>query len=308
MLATEGVVSALYYRLVTNPAVQARREADAFYESFGAMTAEVDAIDNAYLKLFMAIRTGKYDAGRVLDAYRRLYQDEAPVLDALERDVFLGQKRTDAQIWLLNDDFSAGTTLFDQYRGLPRPQSFELNAASLGDLVGVPGVDRALASAILGNGPYDALDDLRRVPGMTESTLSNFRRMKAAMDAPVAAGTEAEGTISIRSILIPYARRAGFAWLACSLAAAFAYRALRRVRWWRLALNGILAALIGLLCGWTIDHGTGAMALAAPILVFGVPAMLTRAWRTRSVSEAALVLGAWALASVPAAVAVRPWF
>jgi hypothetical protein len=170
----------------------------------------------------------------------------------------------------------------------------------------VPHVDRTLARAILAGGPYVAIDDLQRVPGMTPPALAAFREMRQAMTAPPEPGTAEEGSLSIKAIVLPYVWRALRVWLACAVLGAVFYRGARRVSWWRLGLNGLAASLAALLAGWTIDNGTGVLALAVPIAVCGVPAALLAAWRTRSPRRAALALGAWAAASLPAALAVVP--
>jgi hypothetical protein len=210
------------------------------------------------------------------------------------------------EIWLLNERFSGGTTLFDQYRALPRPHSFDLNAASVADLAGVPSVDRPLATAILANVPYSALDDLAQVPGMTPQALAAFREMRRAMEAPPKPGTSEEGALSIKSIVLPYGWRALKVWLVCAVLAALFYAAARHARWWRLALNGLAASCAGLVAGWTIDSGNGMLAFAAPVVLFGIFAALIALWRRRSWPEAGFVLGAWALAALPAAFAVVP--
>jgi hypothetical protein len=71
-------------------------------------------------------------------------------------------------------------------------------------------------------------------------------------------------------------------------------------------LNGLGAALVGLITGWTLDTGNGLLALAVPIALFGVPGAMLTLWRSRSLREAGMVMGAWVLASVAAALAVRP--
>jgi hypothetical protein len=309
LLSTEGVVSALFYRLVNAPTVRETRRDTAFYARFGLPGAPADPIENAYLKVFAAIHEGGHDAAAVVDAYGRLFPDERVGVDAVLRDILVGQAPSRAgEIWLLNRSFTVGTTLFDQYRGLPRAHAFDLNASSRGDLAGVRGVDRELAAAILAGAPYRSVDDLRRVPGITPQAMAAFREMELAMRAQPASGTgtASEDKFSIRDILMPYAWRALTLWLMCAGAAAALYRVVRRLSVWRLVLNGLGASLAGLLAGWTIDPGTGMLALAVPVLVWGVPAALIGLWRSRSIRTAGLILAAWTLASLVPLAAVRP--
>jgi ABC-type thiamin/hydroxymethylpyrimidine transport system permease subunit len=130
--------------------------------------------------------------------------------------------------------------------------------------------------------------------------------MKRAMDAPPAPGTSNEGGLTLKRIMLPYLWRALAIWAICALAAAALYRAVRHRSWWRLLLNGLGAALVGLITGWTLDTDNGLLALAVPIALFGVPGAMLTLWRSRSLREAGMVMGAWVLASVAAALAVRP--
>ena len=119
-------------------------------------------------------------------------------------------------------------------------------------------------------------------------------------------GTASEETFSFKDILMPYARRAIVLWLTCAAAAATLYRAVRRRSWWRLALNGLGAAFVGLVAGWTIDPGTGLLALVLPVLAWGLPGALIGFRRSRSAREAGLILAAWTVASLVPFLAVRP--
>jgi hypothetical protein len=307
LLASEGVVSHLFYRLVTDPTVQAAAAPEATYARFGVDRGSLAPVENAYLKVFTAIEAGKYDAAAVLAAYQRLYPQERDSVEILVRQALLGQHPGNhTPIWLLNERFTTGTTLFDQYRRVPRPHTFDLNAASLADLAGVEGVDRALAASILASAPFETLEAVSRVPGMTAAVHQRLRAMKAAMDAPPPPGTSEEGTLSIQAILLPYVWRALAVWAGCALVSAALYRVVRRVRWWRLTLIGLACGLTGLMAGWTIDPGTGLLALAAPIALFGLPGGVIRLWRTRSFHETGVVLGAWTLAATAPALAVAP--
>ena len=145
---------------------------------------------------------------------------------------------------------------------------------------------------------------------MTAPVVAAFQEMKRAMDAPPPPGTSAEGGLSFGNIIKPYAWRALFAWLGAALVGSLLYRRARRVAWWHAALNGIAVALVGLIAAWTVDSGNALIVLlipvAVPLIVFGVPGALIRGWRSHSAREGAVVLGAWALAALPAALVVRP--
>ncbi len=307
LLSTEGVVSALFVRLVSAPAIQRVYRDRSFYARFSTSAQDVDGLDNAYLKVFAAIQKGGYDTAAILRAYVELFPDESNALiDVVRATLHTGDLRLPAEIWLLNDRFHAGTTVFDQFRGVPREHTFDLNAASAADLAAVRGMTGDAAAAIRAGGPFERVADVSRIRGVRPELAAEFVRMHEAMRRQAAAEGEEDASLSIRSILLPYLWRAVYVLIASAIVAGFLYRAVRRVRWWRLALNATAAALAGLLAGWTIDNGSGAMAWLAPIVIFGVPGALWRALRTRSGREAAKVLAAWALAALPAALAIRP--
>ncbi len=307
LLSTEGVVSALFVRLVSAPAIQRVYRDDAFYARFSTAPRALDGLDNAYLKVFAAIHAGGYDTAAVIRAYVDLFPDEAPaVSDVLRATLYTADLRPAPEVWLLNGRFHAGTTLFDQFRSVPRAHTFDLNAASRADLAAVPGLTSAVADALRARSPFARVEDTSGVPGMTPAVVAELARMQAAMERQRAAEEEDHASLSIRTIMMPYLRRAVYVLIGVAAMAALLYRAARRVRWWRLVLNATAAALVGLAAGWTIDDGGGTLAFAAPVVVFGVPGMLWRALRTRSIKEAGIVLAAWALAALPGALAVRP--
>jgi hypothetical protein len=55
MLASEGVIEALFHRWATSFRLQNAYRDDSFYSQFGAARAEVAPIENWFLKLFCAV-------------------------------------------------------------------------------------------------------------------------------------------------------------------------------------------------------------------------------------------------------------
>ena len=307
MLATEGVVAALFWRIASAPALQESYASEAFYEPFGVRGADLAPIENGYVKLFAAIRDGRYDAAAVVRAYARLFPRDAQPVDTIVREVLIGQPLPSAPgIWVWNDAFAVGTTVFDQYRGIPRAHAFDVNAASETDLLTVPGMTRTSARAILARTPVASIDDLRRVNGTTDTLFATLRDMH---DKALRQQTrqDKEESLSIRTLLMPYVWRAIAVYLLCATASAALYRAVRRRhRTWRVILNGMAASLFGLAAAWLAEPGPGAFAFGLPVILFGLPAASVALWRTRSAGAAAMVLAAWTVASLPAALAVRP--
>jgi DNA uptake protein ComE-like DNA-binding protein len=307
LLATEGVISAWFYRFVTDRGIQEVYREEPFYQQFGITREAVDPLDNAYLKLFAAIRAGGHDAAAVASAYVRLFPDEEAALHAIARSVLVDRPlQAPPQLWVLNDAFKTGTSLFDQFRGAPRSHTFDLNASSVADLVAVPGVDVTLAEAIIRAAPFESIDDLGRVNGMAPDVVESLQQMRNALLQPPSSGPAPEARLSLTAVLMPYVWRAVTVWALSAIAGAALYRVVRRVSWWRLLLNGLAAGFVALGVGWTIDPGTGLLALAAPVALFGLPGAAIRAVRSREPREAFTVVLAWALAGGPAAAALTP--
>lgn len=306
MVATEGVVSALFYRLVVSADLQHADRDDAFYRAFGVTRADVDPLDNVYLKLFAAIREGGYDSVAIVDAYVRMFPEERAAVQRAVDETLLGQPLPRAQpLWMLNDDFQTGTSLFDQRRNLPRSHTFDLNAASLIDLMSVPGVSEPLAGAIERAAPFSSVEQLRSVAGVDAALVARFARMHDAYRARVD-GPARSGGLSLSAVLYPYLWRAGAIVLVCAAVSGGAYRLTRRVHWFRAVCNGVAAAALGLLAGWTVETSITGLAVAAPMIVFGLPAALIAFWRTRSWRAAGGALAAWSAASVPALLVLTP--
>jgi hypothetical protein len=303
--ATEGVVAAFFVRLVTAAPTQHRYEDAAFYQAFGTTADAVPPVENAYLKIFTVIAdTRAFDILAFARAYRARFPAEAGTVDRVAEAIGLDLDREAPQVWMVNSAFTTGTTLFDQYRGLPRPHTFDLNAASLVDLLGVPGMTRATAEAILAGAPYQAPADLARVAGVTPALQTQFNGMSSDMAAMMSNAAAQEATLSLLAIFVPTIWRA-LAWVVvgATLGAA-AYRAVRRQRPWRLAAAGLAVSLTGLPAAWILETAWWLPA-ALPLLAFGLPAA---AWQLahKRPREAAVVLAAWAAACLPVLALVSP--
>jgi hypothetical protein len=308
LLSTEAFVSGLFWRWVTSEPA-GRHPGPALLASFGVEAGETTPIEHGYLKLFAALAAGRpHTTAEAIRAYRAAFPAEAAALDAVVRDA-LGSDLPEPvpEIWLANRSFVTGTTLFDQFRALPRQHTFDLNAASMVDLLGVPGMTKAAAASVLGGAPYRDLDQLREVPRLPPELIEVLREMEADMRRTRAEAVESMAGLNLRRMLMPYAWHAA-GWLAFgAILAALAYRTVRRMGPFRLALNGLGAALVGFAAGWSIDSGSGLFALAAPLLLLGVPAAAWQLMRTRSWRPAVRALAAWLLAAAVPAALVRPW-
>ena len=309
MLSTEGVVAHLFWRLVTNATLGNRVRDDAFYATFGARAEELSPIENVYLKMFHALAAGRpSDTAGLLRAYVRAYPDEAEAVDAVVREVLLGQSLPDApEIWLASDALQTGTSLFDQFRGLPRIHTFDANAASTFDWLTVRGVTEPAAARLVKGAPYASLDALAAAPGLPSALGTQIRSMAAGMDAVYARAGDEESSLSLSAIAIPYLWRVLAIVLGASAVGGWLARRTGVKRWWTAGLVALAASLIVLTLAWVVT-GPVWLPYAAPLVAGGLPAALWRLARRRPLAQAGAVLAAWAVATLPAAFLSRAWF
>lgn len=305
ILATEGAVSTLFWRWATSAALQGRYRDDAFYAGFGASRADVPAPLNVYLKLFHVFAATKPQTAQAFIAgYKATFPDEADAVDEVVNATLLGQPLPAAPpLWLANTEFRVGTRIFDQYRSAPRPHTFDLNAASLVDLVAVPGVSLELAREIRRRGPYADVNDLRLVSGLSTPVLARFRRMAADVKAVRATPDRPN---SFMPLLWALGRRALGVWLVAAAAAAFLFKRLRGCGWGRASASGLGASFVTLVTAWTLDSTL--LTVAAPLGLFAVPALLLSLRRRPRGAGAAAIAWSWLLAVAPALVLVTPLF
>lgn len=123
------------------------------------------------------------DVSTLISSYLTEFPEEEDLLNSVISDVTAAQGFSpDPEIWLANPEFEIGTSVFDQYRALPGIHTFDLNAASLVDLCTIKGVDQPLAQRIRELGPYQSVDELRKVPGLTPELMRRFAWMASEME------------------------------------------------------------------------------------------------------------------------------
>lgn len=309
MLSTEGVVAHLFWRFVTHPALGGRIRDDAFYAMFGTRVDELTPLDNVYLKIFHALAVGAPgDTAAFLRAYVRVFPEDAENVLEVVRDALLGQALPDApELWLANDALQTGTSLFDQFRSLPRPHTFDANSASAFDWLTVPGVDLSLADRLVRGAPYASLDTLAASSDLPAALRPRVRAMASAMNGVLTRGREEETTLSLSTVVRPYLwLLLGLVVAASALGGWLARRAGVR-RWWTAGLIALASTLLVLGLSWVIT-GPAWLPYAAPLIVGAVPAALWRLARRRPLRDVAAVCCSWAVAMLPAAFLSRPWF
>ena len=327
LLSTEGVVAAVLVRWMTDPQLQSTRREAAFYLPWGVTADGITPLENAYLKLFYSLSVSRpSDLRQAIAGYQACFPDEAAALDRVVRTIVPGGRlERPPAIWLANADFRIGTSVFDQFRSLPRVHTFDLNAASMGDLTAVPGVDPQLADGIRHRIPYASVDDLRFVRGMDAALLGKFRAMQRRFTTMHENPIEEESQLSVPALLRPYViRLAALVGLGGVLGAA-AYRLAVRRRWRHAIVNGFAAAAVGCMLEIALDLPAGIAAVFGPALLLGVPAALyclLFPGRTRRCLSARCphgdpparwrlalaVLFAWTLAASPLVVLMTPHF
>jgi hypothetical protein len=308
ILSTDGGVAHLIWRLVTDPSLQQRYRDDAFYASFGAARPDVTPLDNVYLKIFAALYEGRAaTAAGLLRAWARVHPEDAADLERIAHDALLGQALPDApELWLANDALMTGTSLFDQYRALPRPHTFDVNAAMPLDWTSVPGVTTEVAARLLADAPYPSVDALLKSPALTEPVRARIAAMSAAMAQLLARAAGEEETLSLWAIARAYLWRLGALLMVATVAGAGLARVAGVRRWWTAILVALVATLLVITFAWVITSPAW-YPFAAPVIVGGVPWAAWRLARRRDLHLAAMALAAWALATLPGLLLTRSW-
>ncbi len=196
-VSVEGFVSTFFHRFVHCDCFRNSWQEADFYAQYGVQAEQLSPLDNVYLKTFYAIHQGQaLTLERFAHSYAACFADEAADLQELLSVLLHGQKLDPvASIWLANPRFTTGTSLFDQHRVAPRTHTFDLNAASIVDLITVPGMSQELALSILRLLPVDTLSDLCHLPGMTDEVYDAMVQMAEAMQGVQATPQETERSL-----------------------------------------------------------------------------------------------------------------
>ena len=269
---------------------------------FGVTRDEVTPIENMFLKLFAAMYERRPStAADLLQAHARQFPADGADVNRITRQALLGQPLPDAtEVWLLNDALMTGTSLFDQYRALPRPHTFDANAATSLDWLSVPGVTREHAATLLAAVPYQSVDGLL---GATPASLrARVAEMAAAMERLRARAADEEQSLRLSVILTSYLWRLLGVVAVTTMAGGWLAKRAGARRRWTAAVVALTASLIVVAFAWVIISPPW-YPIAASIVIGGLPWTLWRAARRRPPSAIAQPLLIWALASVPALLA-----
>lgn len=314
MASSEGVIAAFFYRWANDVALMARPGPAFMYDSVPLDTEANDALVHGYVKMLVAMhRTRPQTIYDFINGYVEVFPADAQDVRRIAVEVFNDDMaHAPVELWLTNRDMTTGTTLFDQYRGMPRVHTFDLNAASLADLTALPGVGRTLAERVIGALPVSSVNRLAEVEGMTEEILADLHGRMDDMEVLEAElEAETELNLSVRSILMPGILRAVMVLIVSGVLGGWLYTRIRvktglkPLRWYRVVLNATVVALVGCLSGWLVGW-FGLAAVLAVWLLFGVPSSTYLWYRKRRMPALRMAL-AWAVAAVPAAILTGIW-
>ncbi|MDQ1305681.1 MAG: hypothetical protein QG671_1513 [Actinomycetota bacterium] len=304
------------WRWLTDPEIRASSAGDAVYSAFGTTRRDVDPEANAMLKALMVLHLRHpRDVLELVRAYRATFPGDAAAVDRVVSDTLVGQALPDApELWMTNRGFTVGATVLDQYRAVPLPRSFDLNAASVVDLLAVPGMDRRTAGAVVAGAPYRSVEDLARVPGVASHLVARFRSMATEhATRSKAPENEQEFTFNLTNLVVGYVIRALGFLLAVVVCGAVLHRRIRRIGWGRALATGTALGLLGLLPAW-IRPVLGASSpvaevavLLLPVVLVGVPGLLLDVFRHHDGCRAHRTALAWAVSPLLVVLVIQTW-
>jgi hypothetical protein len=232
-------------------------------------------------------------------AWARIHPEDAADVMRVTQAALLGQPLPDApEIWLANDAFLTGTSLFDQYRALPRMHTFDANTALRLDWLTVPGVAKEQADRLIADAPYRSLAALLDSPAMSASLRARIAAMASAMGSPTAVGQDDEETLSLPAILRGYLWRLGAIVLIAVVTGALLARRAGVRRAWTAAVIALSATALVIALAWVI-HSPPWYRAAAPLVVGGAPWAAWRLARGHGAASAAQAVAAWIVATIP---------
>lgn len=307
MLSTEGVMAHLFWRFVTDDALLHRYGAASLFDAFGITPQDADPVDNVYLKLFATLAADRPSTtAEFLRRYIARFPEDAEDVARLVRSALLGQDLPPEapELWLANDALTTGTSLFDQYRGIPRTHTFDANAATAFDWIGVPGVPRDLADRLVAGAPYASLDQVRAI--VPPELRPRLAAMESAMTQLRSKAESDEASLSLWAIARPYLVRLAAVLGFATAAGAWLARRLGARRWWGAAFVAFVSSTLTLGFAWFITAPAWYPLLAGPV-VGGLPWALGRLVRRRGLVLVGQALLVWAAASWPAILLSGLW-
>ena len=303
VLSTEGGVAHLFWRVMTDASLQRRYREEEFYEAFGVSRDAVTTFENVYLKLFSVLHEVRPStAAEALRGWARVHPADASDVERIARTALLGQDLPAApEIWLANEALQTGTSLFDQFRALPRPHTFDVNAALPLDWLAVPDVTSDLAARLIADAPYASLDALIASPALSVPLRSRIAGMRTAMTRVALQKSEDEELLDVWAIVRSYLLRLAGVVFVATVAAAWLARTAGVRHYWTAALISLTATTLVVSLTWVITSPEW-YRVAAPIVFGGAPWAAWLLARRRGVQAAARAMVTWALAAVPALV------
>jgi hypothetical protein len=307
VLSTDGGVAHLFWKLVTDAPLQQRYRDAAFYTAFGVSIDAVSPLENVYLKLFVVLyRARPSTTAEALQAWTRIHADDAADVSRVAAAALLGQPLPDSpELWLANDGLMTGTSLFDQFRAIPRIHTFDANAALPVDWLTVRGATPDIADRLIAGAPYPDMDALLESPVLSTAMRERLAVMAAAASSRITGpARDDEETLSLSRIVIAYVWRMGLIIFLAAAAGAQLARLAGVRRHVSAAMIALVATVSVIAFAWVIESPVW-YRMVAPLVMGGMPWALWRLAR-RQPSLALKALAAWLAASVPALVVTIP--
>jgi hypothetical protein len=244
----------------------------------------------------------------LLRGWVQVFPDDAADVARVTRDALLGQDLPDApEHWLASPALQTGTSLFDQYRALPRTHTFDVNAATRLDWLSVPGVTAADADRLLSGAPYATLDEVTSLTGLPPALRAGIPALSSEMAALRERAAREEESLSLSAVFSPYIwRLVGTLLLATGFGTGLARLAGARRRW-TATLVALAASTLAIALAWIVSSPPW-YPVAAPLALGGLPWALWRLARRRPAPQVGQALAVWAVATLPALLLSRAWF
>lgn len=284
----DGPVAHFFWRLATDNTLANRPPSADLASLFGLDAASLSPLEGVYLRLFRVLHLDKPSTTAALvEAWQRRFPEHAADLRQIASAALLGQAvPSAAEVWVDGALLTLGTSLFDQFRGVPQMHNFDANAATELDWLSVPGVDRTKARALLDGVPYASVDDLVRRSGIPREVL--VQEQSGPRIGPE--------VLSLRAVAMPYLWRILGLWVT-SAALAIVALGLSGSPWGWSVVRGVTGSALTLVSGLTLTASPWVF-LLVPAVVCGLPGWLLRGVRGRGWSPHAIMH--WLLAALPA--------
>lgn len=306
LVARPAALSALLRAWLSDRTLQAPVSSAKYRSAFGASPRE--PVDNALLKMLWVLRrSGAQDLPELVRAYQATFPGEAPALSRIVKDGLLGQELPrGGALWVSSPTVTTGATVREQYAG-STPLTFDLNAATLPELVAVAHLSPKVARRVQEAAPYSSLKDVGQVKGVGKGALAEFKELERPAKVDASSGPRAAAALPVSEGVL----RVVLALLFSALAGALLCWLVTQWRGLGAAVLGAAVGLAALLLAWAgpasgLVGWPGAPPVALGLGVAVLAGVLTLV-RRRSVGKALVAAAGFGLPVLPVVLMVTPW-